>query len=542
MRKIYTFFILGVLLPLLAFSQNDNKHYLDSLFSKQIQKLSSSSNINDTPFDKVIPARANNQLQVFVYSYTQAVVQNFAPENEFLKGQIVGRLFGGNTTRTFEKQTANFYEQRFLPFFVYSPDIFDGKVTLRAAFKVDFTWGDSAYGVGAHTGGAISGSQVNLETQNVEIEYRPAPTWAVNVGLQRLYDTPHDPYRTTLDKMAVTGYKLNYWGTSGAGISVRKDADVYKLKGGYYKLYENQVEIVDDVSLYEFIGQTNVSKNWKIGASAYYLKDRSNGKGGVSILGQGPRSLLADYNGAYKFPLSPDPYKMDVYWLGAFFSRNEDMMNDRFFLSGYLNSNLGSIRQDNGAGYNKTVEIQGLAANLRAGYRYGQTTNDAVTADIIFSSPNKKGISDGKYTGVITGNTWGSPVGLMIGQGSYLIFPHANVVNRYVAAVSDLSNMGLGVTGGTINFGYDIIPNKFHSKVGTAFALSNQKPTGGDSFIGWEVNGKLAYDLGAFLTLEAHGAYMGLGDFYKSKEVNGNQEGKPADPWTTFVGLKWLIF
>lgn len=180
MRKIYTFFILGVLLPLLAFSQNDNKHYLDSLFSKQIQKLSSSSNINDTPFDKVIPARANNQLQVFVYSYTQAVVQNFAPENEFLKGQIVGRLFGGNTTRTFEKQTANFYEQRFLPFFVYSPDIFDGKVTLRAAFKVDFTWGDSAYGVGAHTGGAISGSQVNLETQNVEIEYRPAPTWAVD--------------------------------------------------------------------------------------------------------------------------------------------------------------------------------------------------------------------------------------------------------------------------------------------------------------------------------------------------------------------------
>lgn len=541
MKKHYLFFVMATACSLLGFSQDRQKQFADSLFSSHTENFKHSF-INDTPFDQVLPARANNQLQVFVFSYTQAVVQNFAPENEFLKGQIVGRLFGGNTTRTFENRTANYYEQRFLPFFVYAPSIFDGKVTLRAAFKVDFTWGDSAYGVGAHTGGAISGSQINLETQNVEIEYRPAPTWAVNVGLQRMYDTPYDPYRTTLDKMMDTGYRLNYWGTSGAGISVRKDADFYHLKGGYFKLYENQVELVDDVSLYELIGQTNVSKNWNVGASAYYLKDRSNGKGGVSILGQGPRSLLADYNGAYKFPLGADPYKADIIWLGAFFSRNEDMMNDRYFLSGYVNSNLGSIRQDAGEGYHKTVDITGVAANLRAGYRYGQTTNDKITADFVYSSPNKKGISDGKYTGVITGNTWGSPVGLMVGQGSYLVFPHANVVNRYVAAVSDLSNMGYGVSGGTLNLGYDLIPNKFHSKIGTAFALSNQKPKGGDSFIGWEVNGKLVYDLGAFLSVEVHGAYMGLGDFYKSKDVNGGQDSKPANPWTTFAGLRWLIF
>lgn len=541
MRKKYFFFALGLLLPFLGISQNNPKTQTDSLFANRAERTKSTY-INDTPFDKVIPARANNPLQVFVFSYTQAVVQNYAPENEFLKGQIVGRLFGANTTHILESGSANYYEQRFLPFFVYAPSIFDGKVTLRASFKIDYTWGDSAYGVGAHSGGALSGSQINLETQNVEIEYRPAPTWAVNVGLQRLYDTPYDTYRTTLDKMVNTGYRLNYWGSNGAGISVRNDEDWYKLKGGYYKLYENQVELVDDVSLYEFTSQFNVSDNWNIGGSVYYLKDRSNGKGGVSILGQGPRSLLADYNGAYKFPLGADPYKMDVIWLGGFFGRNEDMMNDRYFVNGYVNANLGSIRQDAGTGYRKTVDIQGVAANLRAGYRYGQTSNDVVTADLVFSSPNKKGISDGKYTGVITGNTWGSPVGLMIGQGSYLIFPTGNVVNRYVAAVSDLSNMGYGLTGGTLNVSHDLIPNKLHAKVGGAMALSNQKPKDGDSFIGWEINGKIAYDLGAFLTLEAHGAYMGLGDFYKSPLVNGNQNSKPSDPWTTFIGLKWLIF
>lgn len=543
MKKQYLFLIFGALMPLFGFTQEQdwNKKQIDSLF-KFKNEIDKKSFINDTPFDKVIPARANKQLQVFVYSYTHAVVQNFAPENEFLKGQIVGRLFGANTTKTFEDKTANYYEQRFLPFFVYSPAIFDGKVTLRASFTIDYTWGDTAYGVGGNSGGGLSGSQVNLETQNVEVEYRPLPTWAVNIGLQRLYDTPHDTYRTTLDKMVNTAYRLNYWGSNGAGVSVRKDTDFYKLKGGYYKLYENNVETVDDVSLTEFTSQVNVSKNWNVGASAYYIKDRSNGKGGVSILGQGPRSLLVDYNGAYKFPLGADPYKIDVVWLGAFFSRNEDMMNDRYFLSGYVNSNLGSIRQDAGTGFNKTVDIQGVAANLRAGYRYGQTINDAVTVDAIFSSSNKNGIEDGKYTGVITGNTWGSPIGLMIGQGSFLLFPHGNVVNRYIAAVSDLSNMGYGMTGGTLNIAKDIIPNKFHTKIGGAFAMSNQNPSGGGSFIGWEANTKLSYDLGALLSVELHAAYMGLGDFYDSKAVNGNLDSKPANPWTTGLGLKWLIF
>ena len=304
------------------------------------------------------------------------------------------------------------------------------------------------------------------------------------------------------------------------------------------------MELIDDVSLFELNSQLSVSKNWNVGASAYYLKDRSNGKGGVSILGQGPRSLLTDYNGAYKFPLGADPYKADFVWLGGYFSRNEDMMNDRYLLTGYVNTNLGSIQQDagTGEGYKKTVDVLGVAANLRAGYRYGQTINDIVTVDAVYTSGNKDGISDGKYTGVITGNTWGSPVGLMIGQGSYLLFSHGNVVNRYVAAVADLSNIGYGMTGGTLNVGYDIIPNKFHSKIGGAFAMSNQEPAGGGSFIGWEVNGKLVYDLGAFLSIEAYGAFMGLGDFYNSKLVNGNLDSKPVDPWTTAIGLKWLIF
>lgn len=495
-------------------------------------------------FDKTLPTKANRQLQAYVYFYQQNVAMNMAPENDFLKGQIVGRLFGSNTTTTSKDFKARYAEQRAIPFFIYTPNIFDGKATLRASFEIDWTWGDVAYGAGGNFGSAISADQVNLQTQNLEVGFIPAKYWTVNIGLQRLFDSPHDLYRTFFDKFTTTGYRLAYFGTDGVGISVRRQTDNKKLKAGFYKLYENNVELNDDVTLFELNQQVTLSPLWNVGASVYYIKDNSSGKGGVSILGQGYGSQLTTYNGAFRFPIGADPYQSDVFWLGTYFSRNEEMMLDRWFMSGFVNYNLGAIRQKAAGSdtYTKTVSIGGIAANLRAGYRYGQTTGDAVTGDFIFTSGDNNGISDQKYNGVITSNTWGSPGGIFIGHGGYLLFPHGNVVNRFVAAVTDISNMGYGIAGGTFNFSRDLIPNKLHSKVGGATGFSVIAPNGGGNFMGWEGNAKLGYDFGAFLTVEAHGAYMGLGDFYDSTLTNGNVNVRPINPWLGFVCLKWLIF
>jgi len=49
-------------------------------------------------FDREVPTKANKELQAFVYFYQQSVAMNMYPQNDFLKGQIVGRLFGSNTT------------------------------------------------------------------------------------------------------------------------------------------------------------------------------------------------------------------------------------------------------------------------------------------------------------------------------------------------------------------------------------------------------------------------------------------------------------
>ncbi len=498
---------------------------------------------HDLPYN----VRANREFQFLAFFINQGVRTNVYPSASLFNGQLVGRLFGGNSSATSDTMVSNYVEQRIIPFFIYQPKLFNGKALLRASFEIDWTWGDQNYGIGGNKGAAINADNVNIQTQNIELELIPAKDFAINLGLQRLFDTPYNPYRTMFDKMTTTGYRLAYWGTDAVGITARYDGDVQKAKAGYYILYENNTEIDDDVTLAELVYHRKLSMLWNAGASLYYVRDRGKGQGGVSVFSQGLTSLLATYNGAYVFPLQRD-YRADIVWLGATVSRNPDFWLDPFQLTGFVNVNLGSARKNVKGTYEKAADIAGVGANIRAAYRYGRTLNDYFSADFIFASPDKYGLDDNKYTGVVTGNYWGMPTTIFVGTGGYLLFPHANVVNRYTPAISDLSNMGYGLLGGTANLAYDIIPHRINAKTGLAVASSPLAPNGGGRFMGAELNAALSYNFGPFMSLELHGAYLWLGKFYDSRDnsrgypVNGNMMERPVYPYTTFLVYKWLMF
>lgn len=500
-------------------------------------------------FDTDIPQKANKEFQFLAYFINQGVSSNFYPTNEFLRGQVVGRLFGQNTTTTSDTAQSMYIEQRIIPFFIYQPSLFDGKAIFRGSLEIDWTWGDASYGTGGNLGGAVSADQVNIQTQNIELELLPAKGWAVNLGLQRMFDTPFNPYRTLFDKMANSGYRLAYFGTDAVGVTVRHDRDFGRYKAGFYKLYENDIFRDDDVNLFEFMADRSVTPLWKVGASAYYVRDRSQGKGGVSILGQGLNSLLNTHNGTFKFNFGSDPYKADVLWLGTFFSRNIDMMADQFSVSGFFNYNLGKADVRRSGKWEKGASISGFAANLKTSYRYGQTTDDNIKMDFIYTSGDEDGISDKKYTGVMTGNTWAAPGAIFISSGTYILLPHGNVVNRYTPAVADLSNMGYGLSAATMTISKGIIPYRFIAKMGGGIGFSNVEPLAGGKHIGTEANFALIYNLGTYMSLEWHSAYLWLGKFYDSADdrfgypVNGGTYGKrPVDPWTSFLAMKWLMF
>lgn len=486
--------------------------------------------------DRPVPQKEEKELQVFALFYNQWVNNNLQVTQPFFQGQVIGRLFGSNTSTT-HKGRSSYFEQRLLPFFIYKPRLLDGKVILRTSFEIDWTWGDNSYGAAGNQGAAIAGDMVNLQTQNVELEFIPGNGWFINLGLQRMFDNPANPYRVLFDELMSTGYRLSYWGTDGVGINIRRDLDFERYSLGFYQLYENNIHLNDDVTLTMASYERDLTKRWSQALSFWYVSDRANGQGGA--IGNGPGSSLAEMNGAYRFGLGATPFKADVFWLGTNGSYNAGFHTGRWLVSGYVNSNFGRIRRadDN----SRLFSIMGLGANLRSGYKYGQTNEDVVMTDLIFTTGDKNQ-NDRTYNGVMTGNTWGTPAAIFINHGAYLLFTHGNVVNRFVSAVNDISNAGYGLSGGTLNFHRSFKPNKLDAKIGMAYAMSNVKPAGGGNVLGTEVNFKLRYVPKVFMDLELHAAYLSLGNFYDSPVMNGNQTSRPVDPWMVLMVYRWLIF
>ena len=498
----------------------------------------------------------DGQLRFLAYFIARGEVTNVAPTNDLLQGRVVGRLFGPNTTTT-SQGTSWLVEQRLIPFIVFEPKILDKMARLRASFELNWTWGDTSYSTGGNFGGALSGRSVNLETQNVEVELDLPRHWHVNIGLQRLWDNIRDPYRTFFTTEALSSERLAFWGTDAVGISTHGALWGQLFRFGAYDLYHNKVQEDDHVLLFEALTDRDIRDGWHVGGSVRYLRDTSAGAGGVSVLGQGPDSTLADYNGAFRFPLNGQKYHADLAWVGLDTSYNSEFTAGRFGGSAFAVASLGKldVLQQDGR-YAKAADVLGLALDARAGFRYGNSRNDVITGEVIYTTGDPNGIADGRYSGVITGNTYGAPAGVFTTSGAYLLMPHSNVVNRYYSAVPDLSNQGYGLTAGTVNASYDLWRNVLTAKVGIAAGSSNVAPPGGGHFIGFEGNAMLAWRIRVFLSVELHAAYLHLGGFYDSPKeqpaaltTNTNPTataaagtGRPHDPWTTFLALKWLMF
>ncbi len=477
------------------------------------------------------------------YSFTRATGSNVAPTNEILQGQVIGRLFGRNSTETIPR-VASYVEQRYVPYLVYRPAILDGFATFRTMFKIDYTWGDQAYGVGGNRGGGINGAQINLQTlmANVDLHPKDAP-WNVVVGLQRLYDNAYDPNNISLQTAQLSGYKLAFWGTNAVGANlfgvIRPGV---RGRLGFYQLWENLVGKDDDVILLMGDVDTHLAPRLEVGLDAWYLRDRGEGAGGISILSQGLSSQLAEYNGAVQLDI-PTHYHADIGWLGGRVAYNREFLEGRWWADAFAIANVGVVDTLAAGDFGHAADILGLAANASLAYRWGMTSGDKAWAELIFTTGDGNGVTDGKVNSVITGNVWGSPVGIYSAHRAFLLFPDPQVVNRYYSAVHDISNMGLGVTGGSMNLARDWIPNRFNTKVGLASAVSNITPSGGGSYIGTEVNFEAKYNLKVFLTAGLSAAYLKLGDFYDAPGVTlSDQPGRPDDPWTVFFTLSWLMF
>jgi hypothetical protein len=502
--------------------------------------------------------KAKKEFTFIGYYFMRMERINVAPTNEFLKGQVVGRLFGRNTTVTSD-EVSKFSEQRFLPMITYTPRLFDGWAKMRMSFEFDWTHGDANYTAGGNFGGGFGADVVNMQTQNLFIEFRPKKNVVINAGLLRLYDNVRVPYYTFTDHLIYKGYRLAFFGSdaSGVGFHFSPRTNTH-LKIGAYQFFENNIEQDDDVQFYEAVVEYDLDIKNSIGFSLWYLKDRANGEGGVSILGQGLNSSLSGYNGVFNFELGSESYKADILWAGTNFHGNALLTQGRSGYSGFALANFGKVDTPS-----RDIDVFGYAANTRLAYKYGKNPNDHLALDMIYTSGDDNNVSDNKYSGVLTGNNWTAPGAVWFSHGLYLLLPHGNVVNRFNAAVIDIQNMGYGLSAAAIATAYDVIPHKLRIKAGAGIGFANAEPTytyvddsnvshswTGGKKIGSEVNFNIRYTLKVYMDLELHAAYLSLGDFYETPATNGWKDDRPLseaseipkDPWTMFLTLKWIMF
>ncbi|MEM6532064.1 MAG: hypothetical protein AAF654_05540 [Myxococcota bacterium] len=494
------------------------------------------------------------EFRLVSYFLTRITSTNQVASPVGLQGVSLGPIGidGGSFTRV-QDDVATFAEQRWIPYMIYKPNFFDGRIELHAQFEVDFAWGFGANTAVQNQGGGISADQVNLQTKNVNAAFYPTGNprqLAIVVGLQSFYDSPKNPTNTLLDEIVQSGYKLAYMGSDVAGISVYGDSELHRWRAAFLPIMAAQANLSEQDPRFSYAIFGTLDYAYKLtpvtalGFSYWFLNDSTDGTGNIfgTTVNNGPSNSAESlpFTGVGPFPV--DAAEATIHFFGTNFQHNVGFANGDFSLTGFAMLNIGSVSGDpvtaNGP---DDVSVFGLGANLEAQYRYGKTAGDIFTFETMYTTGDDD-LTDDSYGGVFTMNYYGLPGAIWFNHKMLLLFPFTTTVSNYTGAVTDISNRGLGLLAGLGTAQYDLIDDRLNLKIGAGYARSMARPAREDGASspgfshGVEINAELTYTWRYFMTVGAHVGYLAAGSFY-----DGNDR-VTSDPWAGFLTLTWVGF
>ena len=413
--------------------------------------------------------------------------------------------------------TASYVEQRLRAKFSF------GEENVKAVWFVetDFgAFGDSAGsappanttgGAFRNSGGALGGDRINLETKNIYIWFKvPNTSIDFTVGLQN---------RT--DRFA----GLLYGGSDQAGIFATGKLEPASFTLGWAKLYENNFQKWDDVTLYLAEAQFAPTKDAKIGATFSYLADDSQkyanttnlpfgitagqeNKVGVytvgldGSIGAGPATITGfalyqfgkiDYLGT----TAASPSDKDINGWAADLRADLNLGPGKFFIEGLYVS--GDSKDDNTADYKSIITLNDVNASPGGNSFYGRT-------DMVILLSNADDINT---------NT------ALIGAAAV---PGLAYTSRGAVCASSPGNCGRGIW--HIGAGFSMpLGKQLSGKVGAGYLSASKTLDNADANrkgegMGTEVNASLNYNIMKGLDVGVVGAYAWLGDFYKNKDTS----------------------
>jgi hypothetical protein len=398
-------------------------------------------------------------------------------------------------------------EQRAGLFATYAPRVLDGRAALHSAFEIDFAWGDAANGVGGNTGGGFGGDQVNLQTRRLSASLRGQQAAAhgrVEVGLQWLGDGAADPSQTRPDALFRQGARGLLFASEAAGIAAyghHSDAWGRRARGrvGWFTLAEQGFTQPDDVWLAVLDGAWSPGWRSELSLHAAYLQDRSGGTGGA--LGIGPTSPLSALMGGPDLdlydghPVPPDARAdADLVWLYGSTGQNAALDRGDVGLHAVAGALLGRLyaplpHDDGVAGWFGDAELR---------WRWTRGNGSVVALEVLATSADDA--DPDRYTGMITGNSYGIVGALWSTHGTSLLFPDPGAISRSTSVVPDVSNGGEGLRAAATSIGWDAVPNKVTARAGLGAATAADT-----TWLGTELNGGLTARslMGASLGLRA---------------------------------------
>lgn len=450
---------------------------------------------------------------------TKAVVSDIGSSNALVNGQIVGTLGGANAS-VVQAEAGGAVEQRLGAFFTYTPRLFSGRAALSAAFEVDYAWGDVSYSIGGNTGGGVGADQVNLQTRRMNGRFTLVDGLDAVVGLQFVGDGAADPDAARLDDLVRSGGRLLFFGTEAAGVSLYGRSERLEARLGGYTLYELGLAAPDDVTLWMGDARWAPAYAVRLGAHAWYLRDRAGGAGG--ILGTGITSALSEWQGGPRLDLregdmtTAPEVSAALGWFGVDAGYNHALDRGDVGATALAMLNVGRL-------YVVDLEdrdVLGGLVDVEARWRWTQGAGSVVRAELLYTTGDAEG---GAYTGVVTGNSYGIAAAQNASAGTLLLFPDLNSVNRQVALVYDASNAGRGLVGATATVGYDPVPDVLTVAVGGGHAR-----TAGGAPLGSELNGRVTWRVMPLLNLGlAGGALLGT-EFERV-------------PYVAYTSLNWVV-
>ncbi len=469
-----------------------------------------------------------DEVQLLGLFQTRLTTTSVETTSPYLDGQVIGTLGGTNGT-VVEGNRGTFAEQRAVGFGTWRPAVLDGRASLTAAFEIDFVLGDQSYGVGGNAGGGFGADQVNLQTRRLHANFNhTAGGWDLSavLGLQFLSDTVYDPRTAHPDDLFRTGGGLKIWGSEAAGLSLfgvldGPSGELLRARLGAYTLVEQGVSLDDDISLVVGDAQWVPDAGWRVGAHAWWLRDRSEGQG--TVFGTGPFSALSGLQGAPQLSVTLDDGSTastlgsDLLWLALDGGYNHRLDRGPLGFSALVLANVGRLYVNDA----EDPAVRGVLVSGDVRYRYAPGSGSVVRAEALFSSGDAPG---GDYGGVITGNSYGFVGASWTTHGSVLLLPDPGAINRQVAVAYDVSGGGAGLLAISGGAGFDVQPDRVTVSANVAHAR-----LGTGDVLGTELTGRLQWQPLPLCRVGLTGAAV-VGSAFESL------------PWTAFASVDWVLF